>query len=692
MAWLMTSLVAGGLSNALWAALLAAVALASSRWLRRPALAHLLWIIVLAKLVTPPLVELPLDRWLGRPSGWLSEAAASFKPANASEPAASVARPKTEVPPVASQSRATASEAAIVPVEPWSDSAAREKAATAAAAGRRFRITPAGLIRFAAAIWLAGSAALAVWMARRAWRFRAFLKQAGRGDAALQARLDRLARRTGLKAAPQLVVVENVVSPMLWGLGSLGCGCGARLVFPGPLARRLDDESCDALLLHELAHYARGDGWVRLLELAAQTLYWWHPLVWLARREIEAVEEECCDAWALARQTGTRRLYAEALLATVDFLYEPPLAPLPPAACGLGEAPLLRRRLTQIMCGDAARHASRPAKALVLAAAAVVLPLRPTFFGAAPAPAVAESSALASDHVAAQPALLPPAALPAPPQNTDRDNVAPREASPLAARRSNVLTTLSPLWAAAVSPNGRYRLEARTGRKTTLVSVESGWRLDLTAHQIACASFSPDGRTFATGHDDCAVRIWDSETGGLLTSLKDSPSPIVSVAFAPDGERIAAGAADGSVLVWQWAQADEIAKLAAQAAPVGCLRWSPRGDRLAIAFGRWSDGENAALVLWSPGEEGPLAWHGFADPIGALDWLDEDSLLLASWDGQSLSWSASLEKPLLRLRLDKDSVSAAAWSPDCRLVAPWQVEQVLARLDADEKPASGDNP
>ncbi|HUY91558.1 MAG TPA: M56 family metallopeptidase [Pirellulales bacterium] len=688
MTWLMTSLVAIGLANALWAALFAVAAVGCGRWLRRPALAHLLWIVVLGKLLTPGVIQLPLDAWLGRPSGWLSDAVATITALDADEPSASRPAARELEHSLAlrsSQESATAGElrsqsAAAAPAASERSTApiASESAASDVVAGNRRLLTAAGLIRFAAALWLLGSTAMAVWMARRAWRFYAFLKLAGRGDASLQARLDRLARRAGIKSAPRLVVVENVVSPMLWGLGSPGFACGARLVFPGPLARRLDDESCDALLLHELAHYARGDGWVRLLELAAQTLYWWHPLVWLARGEIEAAEEECGDAWALEHQTGTRRLYAEALLATVDFLYEPPLAPLPPAACGLGEAPLLRRRLTQIMGGGAAKSASRPAKALVLAAAAVVLPLRPTFFGAAPRPALANSSPAATAAlVAAKPT---PQTAPAASSQMPRKTT-PREIDPLAPRRRSVAHAPSPLWAAAASHNGKYQLEARTGRKTTLVHVESGWRLDLTAHQIACASFSPDGRTFATGHDDCAVRIWDSETGGLLTSLKDGESPIVSVAFAPDGQRVAAGGADGGVHVWDWAQANEVAKLARQAAPVSCVRWSPRGDRLAVAFGRWSDGEDAALALWSPGDDAPLELHGFGDPIGALDWLDDDSLLLAAWDGESLTFSVSLGKPLARLRLDKNSVSAAAWSPDCRLVAQWQAERLVAEVD-----------
>ena len=38
------------------------------------------------------------------------------------------------------------------------------------------------------------------------------------------------------------------------------------------------------VLVHELAHFARRDHLVRVLELFVTVLYWWHPVVWLARR------------------------------------------------------------------------------------------------------------------------------------------------------------------------------------------------------------------------------------------------------------------------------------------------------------------------------------------------------------------------------------------------------------------------
>src|SRR5262245_51103392 len=47
-------------SNVILALLLALAAWVAQRWLLRPAIAHILWLLVLVKLVTPPLVSVPL--------------------------------------------------------------------------------------------------------------------------------------------------------------------------------------------------------------------------------------------------------------------------------------------------------------------------------------------------------------------------------------------------------------------------------------------------------------------------------------------------------------------------------------------------------------------------------------------------------------------------------------------------------
>ncbi|MCG8651821.1 MAG: M56 family metallopeptidase, partial [Pirellulales bacterium] len=174
---------------------------------------------------------------------------------------------------------------------------------------------------------------------------------------------------------PPLWLVDAVISPML-----IGTGRRAKIIFPAALWSRLDEQSRRLLLTHELEHWRRRDSLVRYLEAIAWMVFWWHPLIWVTRRQIEDCEELCCDL-AASRQPGTpRRAYAEAILATLDFLAEPvswyPDLRRPPMASTLGRVPQLEQRLRSIMkaeCQGKLGTASR----LAIIAVMLMLPLHP---------------------------------------------------------------------------------------------------------------------------------------------------------------------------------------------------------------------------------------------------------------------------------------------------------------------------
>jgi bla regulator protein BlaR1 len=697
----MTWLVAIGLTNAAVASVLACVAWGIGRLFRRPALTRLLWIVVLCKLLAPPLAKAP--GWLAVPSRWLTEASTqTLEDPSAAEAAAVavVGMPDDSPNLVASPSRSPASHNAAAVEQARVTSPQAISAATAGVSGnigtasrtasesgesvgrsglRLFAVSPADCLRWAAGIWICGSVLCAAWLVYRSWRFRSFLARAGRDAPGLSLRVSRLAKNAGLRCAPRVVVVESTVSPMLWGAGRT-----ARLLFPAELSRRIDDEACDALLLHELAHYARGDWLVRVLELAVHVVYWWHPLVWWARHEIEAAEEECCDAWVVRRQAASRRAYAEALLATLDFLCEP-IESLPPAACGLGAAPLLRSRLTQIMCGDVAIHNSRPAKAVVLTAAAAVLPWGPAFVRTPPeATAAVTGAAVLAEHTAAETFVSTVQPIAIDDGGTAAEPVAPPPSGSWFIPPSPLRPLGPALYATAVSPNGRHKLEARAGYRATLIDVESDGHLDLSSYRIRAASFSPDSRRLVTAQeDDNVVRVWDSSSGELLARLTGSEVAVSSVAFAPDGKRVAAGAEDGGVLVWAlggWDLADweQVARLPRQDAPVSCLRWSHQGDRLAVALSSWLDRDSSSIVVWRPDDaSGPQSWS-LEQSIGAIDWLSSDELVVADWDGAARTMDLPTGQIVGKQWLSKDAISGALFSPDCPLLPRWRAGRLAS--------------
>lgn len=685
----MTWLLAIGLTNAVLAGLLAVFAWGIERSARRPALTRLVWILVLCKLLAPPLYKPDAGNWLPA-ADWLAQATADREPAVTLPTAADVSHAaETRLTTVAAES-ATSSplkSAGAAPKTRLPTGGAADVRATVVRHGwlsSPAAIRPTLWGRYAAGLWLCGSAVYIVWIAIRAGRFRRFLGRVAHADAELSERVAHLARDAGLSSAPRVLVVESAVSPMLWGAGR-----GACLLFPAQLRRRLDTAACDTLLLHELAHYARGDWLVRVLELAAQILYWWHPLVWYALRHIEAAEEECCDAWVVKHRAGGRRVYAEALLSTLDFLCEPRRA-LPPAACGLGAAGALRARLTQIMCGDVAVASSRTAKSLILAMAAVVLPLSPSIVGSAPREAAALTVAQAETSREMGPddgfsprlrASVPPR-LPAFGEHAATGGRGDAELDglndegkplPWFVPRDTAPPLMPALYATAVSPNGRFQLEARTGHRAALINVASNKRLDLSAYRILAASFSADSRLLATGQDDeSIVRLWDADSGEILSLLKGSEAAITSVAFGPDSARVAAGTADGSVLIWTVGEEDVAARLPRQDSPVSCLRWSKSGDRLAIALSDWSNRDWSSLVVWRPDETTVAQELSLDHSLGALEWLDEEAILAADWSGAARVLKLASDKPAERFWIGKETVSAAAFSPDCRLMPRWQ--------------------
>jgi hypothetical protein len=147
---------------------------------------------------------------------------------------------------------------------------------------------------------------------------------------------------------------------------------------PAALWERLAPDQQDTLLAHELAHLRRRDHWVRRLELLVLGLYWWHPVVWWGRRQLHEAEEQCCDAWVVWALPAAARAYATALLETVTFLSQSRRA-LPVTASGAGHVRPLKRRLAMILRDPPSRTLTWGGALVVLALAALLLPLWPTW-------------------------------------------------------------------------------------------------------------------------------------------------------------------------------------------------------------------------------------------------------------------------------------------------------------------------
>ena len=375
----MAMLLEAALSNAAIAAVLAVFALAASRRWKHPALAHALWVLVLVKLVTPPIIHVPVTwSFVADKPAAVARRVAVLQTPNVADRLARTVETKSQssaprwldqrkVRSVISDRTVTAQRepAAGVPkAPPLSEVATFTPAANAKPP---FSWTAALMV-----VWLAGSALYLAVLAFRVIAFRRWVSKLDPAPEEVRRCAEQVARDVGLVRSPKVVLAPGRISPMVWGFGT-----GATVLLPHELWRRLGADARAALLAHELAHLRRGDPWVRLLELSATALYWWHPTVWLARRKIHEAEELCCDAFVVGAMSGRARAYADALLAAVEFLSDGS-AKLAPAASGIAPVETLQRRLTMIMKGETLRSISIWGRMMLFALAIMLLPMSVT--------------------------------------------------------------------------------------------------------------------------------------------------------------------------------------------------------------------------------------------------------------------------------------------------------------------------
>jgi beta-lactamase regulating signal transducer with metallopeptidase domain len=286
-----------------------------------PAARHGLWLLVLLKMLIPPFIVWPwaLSIW---PEEMSTSAAVSGPP---SEEDIAVSR-KTE-PPVSFRSVEEddiASSPTIPPPAPMFP-----------AAVNWHRWIDAGAV-----VWLCGGVIVAFVQMRRLLRFRYALKGVRQAPAALVAEVERLAALLGIRPPP-VTLFPGLGSPLIWA-GGRTC-----LLWPAGLEAELSPEGCRAVLFHELAHLARRDHWVGRLLLLAGCVWWWHPLFYLVRRQLQRQAELSCDARVVELLPDARRSYAEALLDVCQR--QTWTASLAPALGATNRRRDLERRLVMIM-------------------------------------------------------------------------------------------------------------------------------------------------------------------------------------------------------------------------------------------------------------------------------------------------------------------------------------------------------
>lgn len=144
--------------------------------------------------------------------------------------------------------------------------------------------------------WMLGVALMLVPFVATLWRLRA-IRRSGIPWRAGETLARRLAMEAGVRRPIAVLRHEAVSVPMTSGLWR------PALLLPWD-ASTWSDEDVARVFVHEIEHVRRGDWAVLLLAHLVCAAFWFHPIVWLARRQLSLAVEKACDDAVVCRADG----------------------------------------------------------------------------------------------------------------------------------------------------------------------------------------------------------------------------------------------------------------------------------------------------------------------------------------------------------------------------------------------------
>lgn len=156
--------------------------------------------------------------------------------------------------------------------------------------GRTFDLIASSL-PFLTTFWLVGVTAMALrWMGGHLLLARLRTRDVRPPSPDVEAALRRAAARMGVRREVGLRVSSRIGVPAVVGLRR------PAILLPERAVAELAPARLEAVLAHELAHVARWDGAVNLVQVMAETLFFHCPAVWWASAVARRERERCCDA------------------------------------------------------------------------------------------------------------------------------------------------------------------------------------------------------------------------------------------------------------------------------------------------------------------------------------------------------------------------------------------------------------
>jgi WD40 repeat protein len=209
-------------------------------------------------------------------------------------------------------------------------------------------------------------------------------------------------------------------------------------------------------------------------------------------------------------------------------------------------------------------------------------------------------------------------------------------------------------------------------------------RLDGHNGSVNSVSFSPDGKTLATGSSDNTIKLWDVETGKEIRTLsghngyaRGEDNHISSVSFSSDGKTLTSGSNDDTIILWNVETGEEIRTLSGHNGSVNSVSFSPDGKTLATGS------RDKTIKLWNveTGQE-IRTLSGHNEGVSSVS-FSPDGNTLVSGSGTIKLWNVETGKEICTLSGHNREVNSVSFSSDGKTLATGSEDNTIKLWDVE---------